>query len=283
MKILVFGANGLLGAAVTHHLARRFEVRGTSLAPGDRDLISGIDLASVTDIERAFEETRPNAVVNCAGIVKSECDQHDVEYVTAVNGRAPHVMAATAQRYGARFIHVSTDCVFDGKRGDYREVDTANAQDVYGRTKAAGEVDNRGGCVTMRTSFIGLDLRRGRGLLDWLLAQKGEVQGYTRARWSGLSTYEVARAVELILRTPSLYGLYHVVGPTITKADLLTMLVRIFKLECRVVLADEPILDRTLNGERFREATGYVSPAWEEMAEEIAQHARDHVSDLHSP
>lgn len=272
MKVLVLGAQGMLGAVLMRQLADQFDVYGTALSKdhGSARLIQGVDVANSDDVERVMESVNPDAVVNCAGIVKSECSIQSPERILAVNTRAPHAIAAASRRRGCRFVHVSTDCVFSGKRGSYHEYDPVDAEDLYGRSKAAGEIVGRPDCLTIRTSFIGRDPRRQRGLLEWLLAQQGAVPGFTRARWSGLSTFELARAISLALATPHLFGLYHVAGPPISKADLLEVLVRELGLGCRVDRVDEQPIDRTLNGSRFADATGYVPSTWVEMAQELA-------------
>ena len=181
-------------------------------------------------------------------------------------------MAEIAKACGARLIQVSTDCVFSGRRGGYREDDPTDAEDIYGQSKAAGEIIDRPDCLTIRTSFIGRDSRHHRGLLEWLLAaQAGStVPGFVRARWSGLSAPALARVVALALATPHLFGLYNIAGPPIRKADLIEMLVLRLGLKCRVERVDGEAIDRTLDGSRFVAATGYKPPWWVEMAQELA-------------
>lgn len=268
MKVLVFGAEGMLGAALTVCLDQiGADVRGTTLSKHGATATLGVDVARPQDVERAFERSRPEAVVNCAGIVKSECSHHDPYHVTAVNGHAPHAMAEIARAHNARFVQVSTDCVFSGRRGNYRESDPTDAEDLYGQSKAAGEIVDRLDCLTIRTSFIGRDTRRRRGLLEWLLAHEGDVvPGFVRAYWSGLSAPELARAITLAIKTPHLSGLYHVSGPPISKADLLEVLVQELGLRCRIERVNGDPIDRTLDSSRFIDATGYAPPGWIEMA-----------------
>jgi len=274
VRVLVLGAQGMLGAALVRQLSVRMDVLGTTMENGnygDR-LIRGVNVSRSSDVERAMDWSNPDAVVNCAGIVKSECSTRDASTVWDVNARAPHMLATIAGQRGCRFLQVSTDCVFSGRAGNYREGDPTDAEDLYGQSKAAGEVVGPHDCLTIRTSFVGRDPRRRRGLLEWLLAKDalGEpVHGYTRARWSGLSAPELARAIGLALATPSLSGLYHVAGPTVSKADLLETLV-LEGLSCRVERVDGPPVDRSLDGSKFANATGYAPPTWAEMARELA-------------
>jgi dTDP-4-dehydrorhamnose reductase len=263
----------MLGRELVRQLSVRMNVVGSTVSSGeDTDwLIRNVDVSRSGDFERVMDRVRPDAVVNCAGIVKSECESIHASRVWDVNARAPHALATIAGRRGARFVHVSTDCVFSGHAGRYREYDTTDAEDTYGKSKAAGEVVGPHDCLTIRTSFIGLDPRRRRGLLEWLIAQgDGVVPGFARAGWSGLSSPELARAIGLALDTPSLSGLYHVTGPIVSKADLLEALVREMGLPCRVERVEGPRIDRSLDGSKFANATGYASPTWVEMARELA-------------
>lgn len=271
MSILILGAEGMLGSALMASLPTAL---GTTRRPWELETsgrtMTGVDITHDNDLKRAFDWANPKTVINCAGVVKSECARHDSVGVTSINARAPRAIAEIARTRGARFVQVSTDCVFSGRHGNYRESDPTDAEDLYGQSKAAGEVIDRQDCLTIRTSFIGRDPRRRRGLLEWLLAHEGGVvQGFTRAAWSGLSAPELARAIVLAIETPHLSGLYHVSGAPISKADLLKVLVRELGLRCRVDLVDGDPVDRTLNGSRFVDATGYAPPGWVEMAREL--------------
>lgn len=269
MRILVLGADGMLGSALMRQLKKNsfVTVFGTSLSgPAD---IAAVDITSAGGLERAFAVARPAVAINCAGIVKSEA----ADRMWTTNADAPHLMARVAGNWACRLIHISTDCVFDGRCGNYSENDPTNAQDLYGRSKAAGESATLVAplhCTVIRTSFIGRDPRRGRGLLEWLLQSDQEVAGFANARWSGLSAPELARVIERVAFTPTLAGLYHVVGPVITKLELLRLLVQSFKLTRRILEMETPVIDRTLDGSTFRAVTGYEAPDWATMAEELA-------------
>jgi dTDP-4-dehydrorhamnose reductase len=241
---------------------RRDQSDGPSVLPG-------IDVSLRSDLRRAIEWAQPQVVINCAGIVKSECDKHSEARVFRVNGEAPHLIADAATESGCRFIHVSTDCVFDGTRGGRTETDIPDATDVYGRSKIVGEIPDRESCVTLRTSFIGRDRRYGRGLLEWLL-QKDEVVGYELAIWSGFSTYELAKVIGIVVANASLNGLYNAAGPVVSKAGLLQTLIDAYRLRCFVWRTSEPHIDRSLDGSRFNKVTGYTAPSWGAMAKELA-------------
>lgn len=168
---------------------------------------------------------------------------------------------------GARLIHFSTDCVFSGKQGQYKEDDFADAYDLYGRTKYLGEVDYEN-AITLRTSIIGHELESKRSLVDWFLNQSSEVKGFRKAIFSGLPTIEIARIVrEYVIPNPKLRGLYHLSVDPISKYDLLRMVGTIYGKDIAIIPDDELIIDRSLNSDRFRSATGFKPKPWLELVE----------------
>lgn len=245
------------------------EARGNDVFAANRIY----DISVAKDLSRAFAWARPNVVINCAGIVKSVCRENSPYRIGAVNSVAPHLIADAAGWHQSRVVHVSTDCVFSGAVGNYTEESRPDATDLYGISKTFGELVNHEHCVTLRTSFIGLDPMRRRGLLEWLIANHSSpVPAFTRSMWSGLSAIELARVVsDVALNHTSLSGIYQVAGPVISKADLLQQLATTYDLQCSIERQEGPSIDRTLNGGKFMRATGYMSPSWEQMAEELAR------------
>lgn len=269
-RVLVLGAEGMAGRALMRELPDALGTTRHTLSKAPRTL-TGIDVGVPADLRDAIDWAEPDVVINCVGIVKSECDKHTSDYVLTINRDVPHLLA----RMGPRVIHLSSDCVYDGHRGHRGESDPADATDLYGQSKAAGELDETyAHCVTIRTSFIGRDPLRKRGLLEWLIAQgaaSSKVVGYTRAIWSGLAVAELARVFALVVKDDRLQGLYNVEGPVISKADLLELICRRFNICQQVERVDEPAIDRSLDGARFRAETGYRAPAWDEMVEDLAE------------
>jgi dTDP-4-dehydrorhamnose reductase len=168
--------------------------------------------------------------------------------------------------WGGRLIHISTDCVFDGLRGSYTEDDVPNASDVYGRTKAMGEVHAEN-AITLRTSFIGRELRHHTSLLDWFLSQEGKtIAGYRNVIWSGVTTQHLAEVIEtLVLRGTALTGVYHVSSGRISKHELLLKLRDAFDVDVHIETDDSVRRDLSLNGARFENALGYHCPTWSEL------------------
>ena len=276
MKVLVLGGDGMLGHQVARRLGSSHEVVATvrkapstivTAALAGCRVITGVDIQVPGALE-TVRETGADAVVNAVGIVKQRTA--DPTESIAVNSLFPHQLANACRKADTRLIHISTDCVFSGARGDYRESDTPDPHDLYGLTKLLGEVSGPGS-LTIRTSMIGLELANHASLIEWFLRQPSEVQGYRRAIWSGLTTAELARVIErLLTEQPKLNGVWHVSGEPITKFDLLTRLAAMLGRHVDIVADDRVVIDRSLNSERFRAAVGYDPPSHDEMLSELA-------------
>jgi dTDP-4-dehydrorhamnose reductase len=223
-----------------------------------------------SDVVAVVREVAPDVVVNCIGVVKQRPTSRDAITSITINSLLPHRLAEVAADVGARLIHFSTDCVFDGSKGAYREEDRSNATDLYGRTKYLGEVAETP-ALTLRTSIIGRELTHHDSLLEWFLRQKGRVDGYKGALYSGLTTNRLAELVgDLIESHRDLTGMYHVAGPWISKYDLLLLVREAFALEVDIEPRDQPRIDRTLVADRFAAVTGYQPPTWRQMTIELA-------------
>lgn len=272
----------MLGNAVFRLLADSpaFEVVGCVRSPGAvrlfrdglrRRIRSGVDANNVDSLIRAVADTSPSVVINCIGLVKQLAEANDPLLAIPINALLPHRLARISQESGARFIHVSTDCVFAGTRGNYRESDVPDAQDLYGRSKCMGEVTGPGS-ITLRTSIIGHELNSANGLVGWFLAQQGRVKGYRRAVFSGLPTVELARVMrDVVIPNRTLSGLYHVASKAIDKNELLNMVAREYGKVIEIVPDDTVAIDRSLDARRFAEATGYVPAEWPELVRQMHQ------------
>lgn len=280
-RLLVLGASGMLGNAVLRWFARdeSYQVYGsvrgsassTSLkakAPA-AEFVHGIDVESLDSLTRLFAQVRPEVVVNCIGVVKQLAEADDPLTAIPINALLPHRLARLAQVAGARLVHISTDCVFSGGKGGYVESDPADATDLYGRSKLMGEVDYDN-AVTLRTSIIGHELASAHGLVGWFLTQTGPVRGFTRAVFSGLPTVELARVIQQhVLPHPELRGTYHVSVAAIDKYSLLKLVAAAYGRSTDIAADDKLVIDRSLNSERFRSATGYQPPAWPELVQRM--------------
>lgn len=230
-----------------------------------RRLIAGVDVENQDALARVFADVKAQVVVNCIGLIKQLADADDPLQALPINAMLPHRLARLCELGGARLVHVSTDCVFAGTKGNYRESDPSDATDLYGKSKFLGEVAYPH-TITLRTSIIGHELGSAHGLVGWFLAQEGQVRGYTRAIFSGLPTVELARVVRnVVLARPDLSGLYHVASSPIAKHDLLKLVAQVYGKAIEIVPDDAVVIDRSLNADRFREASGYVPPPWPEL------------------
>lgn len=230
-----------------------------------------VDARDEARLRRVVEDFRPDAVVNAVGIIKQRDDAKSTLPSLEVNAVLPHRLRLLCEEVGARLVHISTDCVFSGRRGNYTEADVPDAADCYGRTKLLGEV-SEAPAVTLRCSMIGAELSHKRSLVEWFLAQRGEVRGFTQAFFSGLTTTEIARVIELVLVEHSqLVGLWHVAAAPIDKHSLLTKLsARLGRRDVVIVPDHDFRIDRTLSAAAFERRTGYRAPSWDAMLDELA-------------
>jgi dTDP-4-dehydrorhamnose reductase len=276
LKVLVLGASGMLGNAVLRWFSKSpgYSVQGSvrssssmSLLPQalHEKVICGVNVDDADALLALFGRTRPDVVINCVGLVKQLAEAGDPLAAIPINSLLPHRLVRLCRIAGARLVHVSTDCVFNGSKGMYREDDIADANDLYGRSKFLGEV-NDPQAVTLRTSIIGPELDTAHGLVSWFLSQRGRVKGFNRAVFSGLPTVELARVMrDFVIPRADLHGVYHVSATPITKYELLSLIASVYGSSVDLVPDGELIIDRSLDSTRFRKLTGYESPAWPEL------------------
>lgn len=277
MRVLVLGVTGMLGNAVFRVFDNdeNHEVWGTlrstaglsSFQPCSHDrLVTCVDVLDVQALIAVFERVRPDVVINCVGLIKQLADAKDPLTALPINSMLPHQLARLCSLAKARLIQISTDCVFSGRKGNYLESDTSDAEDLYGKSKYIGELHDRPHAITLRTSIIGHELNSNQSLVDWFLSQEGVVKGFSKAIFSGLPTVELARVMkDYVLPRPSLNGLYHVAAQPISKLDLLTLVAAQYNKDVSITADDKFVIDRSLDGTRFREAAGYQAPAWPEL------------------
>jgi dTDP-4-dehydrorhamnose reductase len=289
-KVLIIGAGGMLGHKLCQLLTDHELVATIRRDPGLYErhpavfghvrLIRDVDVLADDALERAIEQEAPDVIVNAVGIIKQLEEASNRYLSVAINAWLPHRLAKLAERGGARLIHISTDCVFDGEDGGYRESDPSNARDLYGQSKFLGETDGaEAHAVTLRTSIVGRELARpGSGLFEWFFSQRGgRVGGFTRAIYTGFTTLEMARVIDLMIKDfPDLRGLWQVASEPIDKHALLSRLNDRFDLEITLDRNDDFRCDRSLNMARFAAATGYVAPSWGEMLDDMHRDPTDY-------
>lgn len=281
-KILVLGVTGMLGYTLFNYLSsnENLEIRGTlrnlnivdHFFPKSTLIFEEqINAENLNNVENIFIKMEPNIVINCIGKIKQKKDTIDTLSYIKINALFPHQLAEICRKYQAKLIQISTDCVFSGNRGNYKEEENPDPIDLYGRTKLLGEISERN-CLTIRTSIIGYEINSCFSLLEWFISQKGKIiKGYNRAIYTGFTTLELSRIIEqIIFQYPMLEGLWHVSSNPITKYQLLNIINQSFDLEIIIEKDEDFICDRSLNSEKFRLYTGYIPPTWEEMITELA-------------
>lgn len=276
MNILVLGVSGMLGSMVFRQLGERrgWRVVGAARSPAIRaqfapgaDIRTDVAAEDLVGLAGLLRDVRPKVVINCIGLVKQAAASRDPLQVLPVNAVFPHQLARLCDLGGSRLVHISTDCVFSGRTGNYRESDHADADDLYGRSKFLGEVD-AANAITLRTSIVGPEPAgaKGFGLLEWFLRQTGPVKGYARAIFSGLTTSELTRVIaDVVIPRPELTGVYHVGAAPISKYDLLGLFAAAYGRRLAIERDEALMIDRSLDSGRFRAATGYVPPDWPAM------------------
>lgn len=280
MKILVLGATGMLGNAVFRLFSesKEYEVYG-SVRSNDalrffsdqlrKHIITNIDVEDIDRLMHLFTAVRPDVVINCIGMIKQLESSNNPLEIIPLNAIFPHRLEKLCQFSKSRLIHMSTDCIFSGKKGGYTEGDVSDALDLYGRSKYMGEVEGENS-ITLRTSIIGHELAGKRSLIDWFLGQSSSVKGYRRAIFSGLPTVELARVIrDYVIPHPELRGVYHVSANPINKFELLMQVAKAYEKKIEIVADDEVSIDRSLDSTRFREATGFTSKSWPELIDSM--------------
>ena len=279
MRVLVIGVTGQLGHKVYQVLkSRGMSVMGTTRRPELQcqifdpcEMYLNVDVSRLTHLQRVLTLAAPDVVVNCAGIVRQVPAYRNVVQTIMINALFPQQLAAYCKETGTRMIHISSDCVWDGKRGNYRDYETPNGTDLYAHTKILGEVGGAH-CLTLRTSFIGRELEGNAGLLEWFLSNAGgEVNGWVHAYFSGLTSLALARLIgDVIENHPDLDGIWQVSSKRISKHDLLCLARDAFGANIEINPSPEPYIDRSLDSMPFREVTGFKPQTWLEMMAELA-------------
>jgi dTDP-4-dehydrorhamnose reductase len=281
MRILILGGDGMLGHQLLKSLSGRHEIKVTlrqnqgAYQAGalffEGNSFFGIDVRSLERLTEVCAEFRPEVIINAVGIVKQRPTAKESIPSLEINSLLPHRLAVLCKAMGARLIHLSTDCVFSGKKGSYQESDPSDAEDLYGKTKYLGEL-HENHCLTLRTSIIGRELSRKKSLFEWFMAQKRTVSGFSRALYNGFTTIEMARIIDLMLvQHPEASGVWQVSSEPIDKCTLLKLFREKTGKDVEIIADKSFVCDRTLDSTRFRTAFAYTPPAWDAMISELAK------------
>jgi len=283
MKILILGVTGMLGNTVFRYLTqdKQIDVWATMRnSSGKRyfpiecqdKLIPNIDVLDNDSLVSVLADIKPDVVINCVGLIKQLSQADDPLLALPINALLPHRLQQLCALLGSRLIHISTDCVFNGRKGQYVESDISDAEDLYGKSKLLGEIQNSPNAVTLRTSIIGHELNSQSSLVDWFLSQSDCVKGYKKAIFSGLPTIELAHVIKhYVLPNKSLKGLYHVSAEAIDKYTLLNLIAECYDKKIEIEADDKVKIDRSLVSSKFREETGYKPDGWPQLIEKMHQ------------
>ena len=283
MKVCVLGAGGMLGHMLVRSLSESHDIYGTTReSPNDSSLlakflskncwIGGVDATDFESVKQVFDDQVFDVAINCIGLIKQRGSYVNDKEMMQINAEFPHQLAELANQNAAKMIHISTDCVFSGSKGNYCETDEPDPVDAYGRSKLLGELNDTKN-LTLRTSHIGRELSIKRSFIEWLLSQRGkQVNGFSHAIYSGLTTRELSKVIaQLIASNLSVYGLSHVSSSSISKLEIINKLNQL--LDLRIVVTPDASLqiDRSLNSQKFQTMTGIVPTNWDRMLSEFCQ------------
>lgn len=272
MRLLVLGAQGMLGHIVKQYfLEKGHEVAGTSRG-SDQDYVFDA-VKDINNLKTMIDDFKPDAVINCIGILNKDAEEHHALAVMA-NSYLPHFADELCHDEGVKFVHISTDCVFDGKKGEYIEDSFKDAISFYGQSKSLGEVVNDTN-VTLRTSIIGPDRNEnGIGLFQWFMNQQGQTGGFDKVIWTGVTTIELAKAIEKALNN-NLTGLRHVVNnERIDKFSLLTLFKQYFNKDIEIVPKSDYVSDKSL----IRTTDfDFGVPTYDQMVKEMSEWVSTHA------
>ncbi len=281
MRIIVLGATGMLGYEVLRIcLKRKMDVH--AIVRNKKNLIDRFgemveerlyeidDIKNIKVVEETISKVQPDYIINCIGIVKQSHLAENYYESIAINSFLPHQLQKLCEKYNCRLLHVSTDCVFDGAKGCYKEIDLPNACDLYGKSKHLGEV-NYGKGITLRTSIIGHEItEQTHGLLEWFLSQKGKTKGFTKVIFSGLTTLELTNVMlDVVIAQNLPSGLYQVASQPISKYDLIKIIADVYEKKIYIEPSEELKINRSLNGSKFVSLTGYNVPSWNKLINEM--------------
>tara|TARA_B100002019_G_scaffold259207_1_gene244435 strand:- start:17984 stop:18853 length:870 start_codon:yes stop_codon:yes gene_type:complete len=277
--VFILGASGMLGNSILRYFKskNKLNVIGSirsSKTPQklnfyDEYIVKNLNIEDENNLREVMQRYCPKIIINCIGLVKQIDSSTDPIKAIQINSLLPHRLTSICESVDAKLIHISTDCVFNGKKGMYNESDDPNATDLYGRTKLLGEIiDSKN--ITLRTSIIGHELSTKHSLLEWFLSQDEEINGFDKAIFSGLPTVELSRVIhDFVIPNKHLNGLYNVSSEPINKFELLSLISDQYSKKIKINVDSGLVINRSLNSSKFQDQTGYKSPSWKDMIYEM--------------
>ena len=288
MKILILGGTGEVGHMLCKTLSSSHQVFTTLRSKNDLNSVDFFtkvlpepncifndDIKDEKKLKNVINNISPDLIINCIAVIKHRetCvpGNPEAEYI---NSNMPHFLKNECEARNIKLIHLSTDCVFKGDKGNYSESDKRDAIDFYGISKAKGEIFNSTNVLTIRTSFIGPSLFYKTGLYEWIKKQEGKtIDGFQNAIYSGLTTIEFSRIIGIIVRDfQDLNGLYNLSSDPISKFDLLNLINDKMKLNITINKETDFFCDRSLNSEKIKSLTKIIVPSWNKMIDELVNY-----------
>ena len=268
-KILVLGSTGMLGHQVVNYFLEvdEYEVIDISFRQKLREETIILDVTNQKLLQETINKLKPDHIVNCIGILINGSE--NIENAICINSYLPHFLGKICNEIDAKLVHISTDCVFSGIKGQYVESDEKDGKDIYSKTKALGEVIDETN-ITLRTSIIGLELKKnGEGLFHWFMQQSDKINGFTKAIWSGVTTLELAKAIKWAIEK-DITGLYHITNNnSINKYDLLSLFKKYTKKDIVINKVDGKEVDKSFID--TRKEINYKIPSYDDMIKEMVE------------
>lgn len=233
MKIFIFGSNGMLGNYIKSYLSKSYNI--IRLTRKDYDL-SKLSIDTLTQLLKSKNIQKNDIIINCAGVIPQASKQRGLNtrlYFT-INSLFPVILSQICEKFKAKMIHITTDCVFSGKDGNYNENSIHDEINDYGLSKSLGELCK---ATIIRTSIIGEEIKNNRSLLEWVKSNSGnEINGYTNHYWNGVTCLQLAKIVKTIIsKNKFWYGIKHVFSPkSVSKYELVSMINKVYNLDIKI-------------------------------------------------
>ncbi len=279
-KLLLLGAEGMLGHVCLIKLSEKFQVLATTKNKrniifdnlnflNDSVILENVDLTNFEKIEKIIKKFKPKYLVNCAGVINKKISNYSKANSIKINSLLPHILSNLSELYKFRFLHISTDCVFDGSKGDYYEYDKKNAVDFYGQTKSIGEEFSNKRSIILRTSIIGHEIKSKLGMMEWFLNSKKKVEGYAAFRYSGITTLEIQRFIIYFLNQKKMSGLYNLASTTITKYKLLKIINNVYNKKIIILKNRYVKKNMVLKSNKLKLSNKNKPQSWQKQIEDL--------------
>ena len=268
MKILILGSTGILGKTLFFYLKSK-KIKFSCISRKKKNSLYLKNFKNISKLKKMICAEKPTHLINCLGVTKFSKSYNLTKETKFINTLFPKKLAKFCLKKEIYFIHISTDCVFSGKKGNYLETSKKDASDLYGKTKALGEVKNKY-CSTIRTSFIGPETKTKKSLLNWFLSQK-KVNGYDQAFFSGLTSLELSKIIYnfFVIKNKHFNKIINVGGYKISKFLLLSKINKVFEKKILIIKSSKFKINRSLNSLKFQKTSGYKIKNWNKMLFEL--------------